>query len=241
MFYDQAEFNIRCEWGRQGLEKLASISDVVIIVDVLSFSTCVDITCSNDAVILPYRWKDKRAIAYAKSKDAELANFERQSKGFSLSPSSLTNISVNTRLVLPSPNGSTLSLLSKSKHTLTGCLRNCMAIAKNAVQLGSSITVIPAGEKWSNGTLRPAIEDLIGAGAIINYLTGTKSPEAEVALSAFKTVGCLSSTLLSCSSGKELLGRGFKQDVELAAQFNCSDAVPELENDAYVNIGSIDR
>ena len=48
MFYDQAEFDIRCEWGIEGLEKLAIISDVVIIVDVLSFSTCVDNeTCVN--------------------------------------------------------------------------------------------------------------------------------------------------------------------------------------------------
>ena len=237
MFYAQTEFDIRCEWGMQGLEKLATISNIVIIVDVLSFSTCVDIACNNNAVILPYRWKDKSALEYAKSKKAELASFERQSAKFSLSASSLTDLQANTKLILPSPNGSTLSLLSKSKHTFTGCLRNCMAVAEYAVQLGSSIAVIPAGEKWSNGTLRPAIEDLIGAGAIINYLTGTKSPEAEVALSAFKTVEhSLPSTLLSCLSGKELLARGFKHDIELAAQFNCSNAVPKLLNETYINI-----
>ena len=39
MFYAQTEFDIRCEWGMQGLEKLATISNIVIIVDVLSFST----------------------------------------------------------------------------------------------------------------------------------------------------------------------------------------------------------
>lgn len=41
MIYDQSEFDLRCEWGAQGVSQLASISDVVIIVDVLSFSTCV--------------------------------------------------------------------------------------------------------------------------------------------------------------------------------------------------------
>ena len=57
-----------------------------------------------------------------------------------------------------------------------------------------------------------------------------------VALSAFKAVRCLSSSLFNCSSGKELLARGFQTDVELAAQLNCSEAVPELQNEAYVNM-----
>jgi 2-phosphosulfolactate phosphatase len=36
----RAEFDIRFEWGLQGVLQLAPISDVVIIVDVLSFSAC---------------------------------------------------------------------------------------------------------------------------------------------------------------------------------------------------------
>lgn len=237
MFYEQTEFDIRCEWGLQGVKKFSAISDVIIIVDVMSFSTCVDIAVSNGASILPYRWKDNHAIKYARLKNAELASFKRQLSGeFSLSPSSLVSIAANTRLVLPSPNGSTLSLASMSKQTLTGCLRNCLAVAEYTTELGGSVTVIPAGERWSDGTLRPAIEDLIGAGAIISYLAGTKSPEAEIALSAFETVrNRLHSVLLSCSSGKELSERGFKMDVELAARLNCSNAVPKLQNETYSN------
>ena len=236
MFYEQTEFDIRCEWGLPGVKKLSSISDIVIIVDVMSFSTCVDIAINNGASVLPYRWKDSTAIEYAKSKNAELASFERQTSGNSLSPSSLVNIAANTRLVLPSPNGSTLSLASSSKHTLTGCLRNCLAIAKYTTRLGGSVAVIPAGERWNDKTLRPAVEDLIGAGAIINYLEGTKSPEAEIALSAFQAVkNRLFPILLNCSSGKELSERGFKMDIELIARLNCSDAVPKLVNKTYTN------
>lgn len=35
-FFDQADFEVRCEWGLQGVLQLAPISDVVVIVDVLS-------------------------------------------------------------------------------------------------------------------------------------------------------------------------------------------------------------
>ena len=237
MFYDQSEFDVRCEWGMQGVEKLSPISDVVIIVDVMSFSTCVDIAVHNGAIILPYRWKDDTAVEYARLKNAQLASFKRRFSGqFSLSPSSLVGIAANTKLVLPSPNGSTLTLASMGKHTLAGCLRNCLAVAEYTAQLGGSVAVIPAGERWEDGTLRPAIEDLIGAGAIISYLKGTKSPEARAALSVFKDVQhCLDSALFSCSSGKELTERGFSEDVKLVAQFNCSNAVPKLRDGAYLN------
>lgn len=240
VFYKQANFDIRCEWGKEGIEKLSTISDVAIVVDVLSFSTCVDIAVSNGALVFPYRWKDDTAIQYAKFRNAELANSNRRvSVGFSLSPASLINLTANTRIVLPSPNGSTLSLLSKSKYTLTGCLRNSLAVAEYAQNIGKTVTVIPAGERWNNGTLRPAIEDLIGAGAIINSLAGTKSPEAEVARSAFQAVGDrLLPALLNCSSRKEFDERGFKLDVELAAQLNSSNAVPKLRDDAYLNCNS---
>jgi 2-phosphosulfolactate phosphatase len=49
MIYNQSEFNLRCEWGPQGVAELVPISDVVVIVDVLSFSTCVEITTNNGA------------------------------------------------------------------------------------------------------------------------------------------------------------------------------------------------
>lgn len=62
MIYNQQEFEIRMEWGLKGVEMLAPVSDVMIIVDVLSFSTCVDIATQRGAVIYPYRWKDESAI-----------------------------------------------------------------------------------------------------------------------------------------------------------------------------------
>ncbi|MBD2514512.1 2-phosphosulfolactate phosphatase [Nostoc sp. FACHB-973] len=239
MIYDQSEFHLRCEWGAQGVSQLASISDVVIIVDVLSFSTCVEIATNNGAIIFPYAYRDESVIDYAKSLQAELASHRQRwtTTGYSLSPKSLEQIPAGTRLVLPSPNGSFLTLHTGNTPTLAGCLRNCQAVAQFAQKYGDKIAVIPAGERWKDdGSLRPAFEDLIGAGAIISYLRGSLSPEAEAAVAAFQAFQQdLLGYLKKCSSGKELIEKGFESDVELAAAFNVSDCVPLLTNNAYVN------
>ena len=237
MIFNQSEFDLRCEWGHKGINQLASISDVVIIVDVLSFSTAVEIATNNGAIIFPYQWKDISALDYAKSIKAELATKRTSTTGYSLSPQSLIKISKGTKLVLPSPNGSSLTLLTENKLTLAGCLRNCEAVARFAQNYSARVTVIPAGEKWEDGSLRPSLEDLIGAGAILSYLSGSLSPEAETAVVVFNSFkNDLLNTLKKCSSGKELIERDFDSDVELAAEINVSDCVPVFTDNAYVNM-----
>jgi 2-phosphosulfolactate phosphatase len=104
------------------------------------------------------------------------------------------------------------------------------------MKYGSKIAVIPAGERWrDDGSLRPSLEDLIGAGAIIHYLSGVRSPEADAAVAAFPGDSPrLAVQLTRSSSGKELVERGFAEDVRLAAQFNASDSAPILVNGAFV-------
>ncbi len=235
MIFDQQEFDIRCEWGEHGISVLAPISDVIIIIDVLSFSTSVDVAVTQGAMVFPYRWRDDTAQAYAVSVGATLADPGRHPTRYSLSPASLTGIPKGTRMVLPSPNGATLTLAAKPTPVLAGCLRNAGAVAAVARQYGRKIAVIPAGERWKDdGSLRPSFADLIGAGAIISHLTGQRSPEALVALASFRAVESeLDHALRQCSSGKELIEWGFATDVLLAAQLNVSACAPVLVNDAY--------
>jgi 2-phosphosulfolactate phosphatase len=239
MFYDQSRYTIRCEWGLRGLEALAPLSDVLIIVDVLSFSTCVDVATARGAVIFPYPWRDNAAEAYAKSKNALLASRTRRfaADGYSLAPSSLLHIPSGTRLVLPSPNGSTLTRTAATyARTLTGGLRNAEAVARYAQTQGEVVTVIACGERWEQGhALRPALEDLLGAGAIIAGLSGAKSPEARAAVAVFNDArDDLEPLVKACSSGRELMERGFEEDVDLAVRLNTSSGVPVLVDDAYV-------
>ncbi|MEO0338544.1 MAG: 2-phosphosulfolactate phosphatase [Bacteroidota bacterium] len=240
MYYSQEEYDVKFEWGLDGLLSLLPVSDVIVIVDVLSFSTCVDIATNRGAIIYPYQWKDQTAQVFADQKGALLANTNRKNTiGYSLSPHSLLDIKADERLVLPSPNGSTLSL-SSAVTTLCGCLRNAEAIAKACQELGKRISVIAAGERWvESGNLRVAYEDLLGAGAIISYLDGALSIEAKYARLIFEeNKSDLRSSIMNCGSGKELIGRGFAQDVNLATELNVSTAVPLLKAGVYSNSNS---
>jgi 2-phosphosulfolactate phosphatase len=233
--FDQRDAACRCEWGRDGLDALAP-ADVVIVVDVLSFSTCVDVAASRGATILPYRWKDETAEAFARAYDAQLAR-RRGEGGYSLSATSFLEAPAGLRCVLPSPNGSTLVLDAASAGAtivFAGCLRNASAVASEAARQGRTVNVLPAGERWPGGRLRPSLEDWLGAGAILSRLPGTKSPEALAAIATFENLRLdLLRTISNASSGRELVERGYVADVELASQHDVSEWAPRLESAAF--------
>jgi 2-phosphosulfolactate phosphatase len=233
VFYQQDEYQVRCEWGLAGVEYLAPSCDVVVIVDVLSFSTCIDIAVSRGASVYPYRWKED-AGEFARQVGALVAGARRAHAEYSLSPVSLMKIPAGTGLVLPSPNGSTLSLATGERPTLAGCLRNAAAVASAAQRLGERILVVPAGEQWPDMKMRPAVEDMVGAGAIIRHLAGTKSPEAMAAQAVFlQAESTLRAVLEASSSGKELIERGYAEDVAMAAELNVSSCAPLMVDGAY--------
>ena len=229
---------VLAELGLSGLEALRDKVAVLVIVDVLSFSTAIDVAMSRGAAVYPFSSDDKAgAQAAADRVGAVLAQTRGASGGqFSLSPASLLALPVGTRLMLPSPNGSKLSLACCNRLVLAGCLRNAAAVARAAQEMANegAIGVIPAGERWPDGSLRPAIEDLLGAGAVIQHLALPCSPEAQVARDAFRTAGEDAARLIRTSvSGQELVDRGFTGDVDLATETDTSPHVPVLTGGAY--------
>ena len=233
--FNQQKYDLRFEWGIQGIHQLAPISDVIIIVDILSFTTSVEIATSQDAVVFPYQWADKSVYDFAASVEAIVAH-RANPAGIGLSPSTLAQLPAQSRVVMPSPNGSTLSLATGQTNTIAGCFRNCKAVAASAQSRGKTIAVIAAGERWADDqSLRPCIEDYLGAGAILQYLNGACSPEATLAIEAFNASAPKLATVLSQSiSGEEKNARGKNIDVALASAINVSDTVPILEHGAYV-------
>lgn len=222
MIFSQAEYDLRCEWGAHGVAQLALERRVAIVVDVLSFSTAVDIAVTNGAIVVP--------------RPAHAGESVRTRSGYSLSPASLLEVPAGYRLELPSPNGAALSLAAAAAGaaTFTACLRNAGAVARAARQLGPPFAVIPAGERWPDGSLRPALEDWIAAGAVLSGLPGRPSPEAEAAIAAYASLRHLCGPLLhGCSSGKELIARGFVEDVGLAGELDVSSMAPLLRDGAF--------
>jgi 2-phosphosulfolactate phosphatase len=231
---------VKSEWGLQGIEVLRPQVSVLVIVDILSFSTAVDIATGRGGHVLPFPSGNREAAqAAANSASAVLAAPRRAGGGqVSLSPRTLSTLAAGTRIMLPSPNGSRLSLHAGSRPVIAGCLRNAEAVAQLALKLanGGIIGVIPAGELWPDGSLRPAIEDLLGAGAIIHALDGRPSAEALVARDSYRSAANELDTMIRASvSGQELITEGFAEDVELALEVGVSTNAPLLIDGAYAS------
>lgn len=233
---------VHCEWGLHGVELLRERVGVIIIVDVLSFSTSVDVATARGASIYPHPFENTsdglaRAEQAAVAVGAVLARPRKAAGGqYSLSPVSLANVAPASRIMLPSPNGSRLTLACGATPVFAGCLRNATAVAESAraFAAGRDIAVIPAGERWPDDSLRPAIEDWLGAGAIIAGLGLPCSPEAELVRLAFEAARAGVADLVRDSiSGRELIDAGYEGDVEMAVDLDVSDGAPLLVDGAY--------
>ena len=247
-WFSQDGHDLRLDWGPNGLRTLAPASDVVVVVDVLRFTTAVDVALGRGAVVHPYRWHDGSEHAYAAENDAVVAEPTTSTAlgpPWSLSPASLSSLPEGQRLVLPSPNGSALcagAAEAGARGVFAGCLRNATAVARAAHEAASGrvVAVIAAGERWNGttGGLRPCVEDLLGAGAIAATLEAcgrSPSPEARVAIAAFAAARSdLAATIAESGSGRELSERGMGDDLAWAADLDVSNLAPRLEGDRFV-------
>lgn len=244
----QEDFAVRLEWGPVGGPAVAEGADVAVVVDVLSFTTTLSVAVDRGAAVVPCPWRDERARALARRHDAELA-VGRSDAGpgqVSLSPGTVRAAGELQRLVLPSPNGSTISaaLADHGVQVIGASLRNRRAVARWLDHRNNTarVAVIPAGERWPDGTLRPAVEDLWGAGAVASALVDAGwsglSPEARAAAAAYDALAHeIHDALHQCASGRELVGLGYPDDVEIAAELDHSTAVPVLDGGVFIATG----
>lgn len=223
------------EWGEVGLRECSRLVDTAVIVDVLSFSTTVSVAVDRGAVVYPMRVGNDYAPRVAERVGAHLAG--RRGDRFSLSPATAARLEPGESLVLPSPNGGGLALAAARQGltVLAGCLRNASAVATWLRDRGHRALIIPAGERWRDGTGRFAVEDLLGAGAILDGLDPAAfTPEAHVAAAAFRAARPqLTATLRGCTSGQELVTTGYAGDIAWAAGLDESEAVPVLVDSAF--------
>jgi 2-phosphosulfolactate phosphatase len=230
--------SVRLEWGVAAVEHLAGDVDCVVVVDVMSFSTCVDVAVARRASVYPYAWRDASALDYARAIGAEAASTERRlAGGWSLSPTSLATVPAGLKLVLPSPNGSTVAFKARERGGVVFCggLRNARATAR-ACAAFERVLLVPCGERWPDGSLRPALEDLVGAGAIVAALgRADASPEARAAAATWQALGAdRRGVLADGASARELVERGFEADVALCLDEDVSDVAARLMQDCFV-------
>ncbi|GGY37586.1 2-phosphosulfolactate phosphatase [Streptomyces tanashiensis] len=237
-------------WGPVEARALGPAAGCVVVVDVLSFTTAVGVAVEGGTAVLPYRWRDATAAAYARERDAVLAVGRREATEahpWSLSPAALRSapVPMPDRLVLPSPNGSTIAAeaAARGATVVAASLRNHSAVARRLADEGYGtadrpLAVIASGERWPDGSLRPALEDLLGAGAVLAGLRAvggprTLTPEATAAATLWDATEDPVAALHGCDSGRELYEYGFPQDVAVAAEIDRSTAVPFLVDGAF--------
>jgi 2-phosphosulfolactate phosphatase len=248
--YAQQGFRARFDWGPTGAGEIGGDARFVAVIDVLSFTTALTVAAERGIEVYPYRWRDESAAEFARARDALLAAGRSEADGqgglagggvtstVSLSPATILRSQGIRRIVLPSPNGSTIAQgLAAQGATVVGVsLRNAQAAArwvKKALGPKDVVAVIASGERWkADSSLRPALEDLWGAGAFLKALDLPASPEAEAAIAAWDRLGGRP-PLADCASGRELIAYGYPEDVEVAAEVGASEAVPVLSGESF--------
>jgi 2-phosphosulfolactate phosphatase len=219
-------------WGQEGLTYYGAFFEAIVIVDVLSFCTTVDIALAKGCSVIPTRIDNKDQLVALSTKHHAVLAKKRSEPGITLSPSSMQKLDSQQTILLPSPNGSTLVDIAAqfNKPVFTGCLRNSQSLSDwlNA-EKNFPVLLVAAGERYPNKTLRFAMEDYWGAGSILLGLDGERTIEAEFAIQAFlAAVDKLENNLIACESGQELVLRGFGEDVSLAAAHNISETISIL-------------
>jgi 2-phosphosulfolactate phosphatase len=202
--FDQSTYQVRLEWGVEGLARLAP-ADVYVVVDVIRFSSNVVATVAGGG-----------SVAVADS---------------------------------PCPNGGAISRALAAAPgqplVLAGALRNASAVARAIAAeqerraARTSIAIVAGGERTPEGDIRFAVEDHLGAGAIVDALTSLgidhSSPEAVAAAESFAALRrAVKHLLTSSGSGRELEGDADRlAQVHAAAKVDDLDAVPVLRDGIF--------
>jgi 2-phosphosulfolactate phosphatase len=250
--FTQHPYRVRLGWGRRGAREAAERGDVLVIVDTLSFSSAVVTAVHHGVAVYPCaEGEDPAVLAERAGADVAVRRAEVPAKGrFSLSPLTYIGVEAGARIVLSSPNGATCTrYASQSRELFVGCLLNATAVAAAASrileEMDASVTVVACGERWidpsEDGPLRVAIEDFLGAGAIVARLAQEKSPEARVCEAAFLGArGDLAELIWDCGSGRQLRECGFGDDVCHAARLDIYDTVPVMRGERMEAYAAID-
>jgi 2-phosphosulfolactate phosphatase len=128
-------------------------------------------------------------------------------------------------------NGTRAILAARGAHAIfTGALVNASAVARAVAAGGRPVTLLCAG---TGGEI--ALEDLIGAGAVLDHVISTANyrPAGDTALIARQVFACaranLRSALTEAAGGQNVVRAGLPADIDFAARLDVIEAVGVLE------------
>ncbi len=136
-----------------------------------------------------------------------------------------------------------LDLVTRVTTVVAGSLHNARAVAdwlaREHDEDEQTVAVIAVGDAWPDGSLRPTLEDLWGAGAILAALEDHDwrglSPEAAWAADSYRlVVGREESHLVACAGGQSCIAAGQRDEVRRAADVDGSRTVPLLGSQGFV-------
>ena len=199
-------------WGDAGARKLATVSDVVVLVDVLRFTTAVTLACARGCTV----------------------EASADSSGELLCPARIDELPSAQHVVIGSVNGSAIASTLRDVHVpvIAASLLNANAVAEY-VRDFAVVALVPCGEMNAERWRRAALEDALGAGAVASYLPHTGNPAVDAVRGAFRNETDLRHTLLHTLSGRELVERGHSDDVERAAAVDSVPVVPVLTHGVF--------
>lgn len=229
-------------WGVDSARSAADHGHIVVIVDTLSFSTVVAHAASNGARIYPAATRDDASLI-SRETGAELAvrRIDVPSRGrFSLSPLTYVSATLDTRVALFSPNGGRASLAAQhAPLVLAGALVNATAVAchlaQHVVKTPVDITIVACGERMGPSgeevEFREAVEDYLGAGAVLAALGLSKSDAAADCAAAFvMNRAHIANLLMGSFSALEFAGTTYVADVLFASRIDSLDVAPVLHS-----------
>ncbi|HSV14444.1 MAG TPA: 2-phosphosulfolactate phosphatase [Tepidisphaeraceae bacterium] len=124
-------------------------------------------------------------------------------------------------------NGTRAIVAARSaKLLLAGALVNASAVANHLIPAGLDVTLLCAGTDGE-----PAMEDLLGAGAVIDALAVMRDVElqndnARVALRMLRCCrGELRPMLADAAGGRNVIAAGLEADIDFAARLDALDVV----------------
>lgn len=225
-------------------------TSTAIVVDVLRASTTIVTALKWGArAVIPVPTPEI-AIQLRRATDESLACGERLGIKFTdgdlgNSPLEYTPDRVRGKTIfLTTTNGTPLcERFATARTTLLGTLRNAQSVAATAIELDAPILIGCAG---TNGEL--ALEDLLGAGAIVDSLLFRTAnsirlgnDSARAALTMYRSArNHILQTLQLTSHGTTLIRLGCQDDIAFASIVDADDGVvPTLKNGCVTNVTAL--